>query len=254
MPRCLGIDHPFLASPRLEQVVTADAPDPGSGKKKKKKKTKSGQDKGKGAFKFRAREEGDASPSDVALHPSCIASQGASKGDLGGNGAVRHCVYLERVKTTRVYVRDVTPVCSTALLLFGGRALIADAPPSQPRLALAAPQHPKGGNRRGGKLQQQAPHQQPPAPSTSVVRLDGWLAFRVPGKDRAALTGLRSALDAALRRKVEHPHTSLGEGAKDLLAAVVGLLDAAEWQGEQHQHQDNQGYTSGGQAYSNGAW
>jgi len=48
----------------------------------------------------------------VALHPSCVASK-QTRFDSP------YLIYHERVKTTRVYLRDATPVSPCALLIFG---------------------------------------------------------------------------------------------------------------------------------------
>jgi hypothetical protein len=55
------------------------------------------------SIKFLAREEGSAAPVAVALHPSCVASK-QTRFDSP------YLIYHERVKTTRVYLRDATPV------------------------------------------------------------------------------------------------------------------------------------------------
>jgi hypothetical protein len=50
---------------------------------------------------------------DVAIHPSSINSKEAKFES-------RYLIYHERIKTTRMYVRDCTPVSPYALMLFGG--------------------------------------------------------------------------------------------------------------------------------------
>jgi hypothetical protein len=187
----------LLVAALFPQVVTVDEPAPAKGK---------GGGKGGGGLKFRAREENDsgggngkagsATSVEVALHPSCVASKVTKFPAL----ASKYWIYHERVQTTRVFVRDATPVHAYALLLFGGRALTAEA-----------------GNTKGGKAGSGS--------SELVVRLDGWLGFKVPGRDRATVLALRQQLDAALRRKVEQPHLDFTDGARGLINAVKTILD-----------------------------
>ena len=109
--------------------------------------------KGGGGIKLKAREEGKSEATEVALHPSCIASK-QIKSLLSP-----YLVYHERVKTTRVYIRDATPVPAHALLLFAGRSLTAE-------------QGQSGGGGRGKRNQQQS--------ADIVLRLDGCLGFKCP--------------------------------------------------------------------------
>ena len=57
---------------------------------------------GGGGMVLKAKEEGGEKQEDLALHPSCIT--GKTKGPL----LSKYLVYHERVKTTRVYIRDAS--------------------------------------------------------------------------------------------------------------------------------------------------
>jgi len=77
-------------------------------------------------------------------------------------------VYLERVKTTRIFVRDVTPVPPHALLLFARGAV--EAPPTTSSTSSSSAFGRFGNNNN----------------EDVVVRLDGWLGIRVPRRDLEA--------------------------------------------------------------------
>jgi len=81
----------------------------------------------------------------------------------------QHLVYLERVKTTRVFVRDVTPVPPHALLLFARGAV--EASPSS------------GGAGANSSFSSFGKFGLQNYNEDVVVRLDGWLGIRVPRRD-----------------------------------------------------------------------
>ena len=58
-----------------------------------------------------------------------------------------------------------------------------------------------------------------------VVRLDGWLGFKVPARDFELVAELRGAVEAVLRRKVEDPSAHFTAGARGLMDAVKLILD-----------------------------
>jgi uncharacterized membrane protein YgcG len=127
---------------------------------------------------------------DLALHPSCIT--GKAKGALSS----KYLVYHERVKTSRVYIRDATPVSPYALILFGGGKMeVEDCP--------------RGGNE-------------------SVLRLDGWLGFKCPRRDHLLVMELREVLDGILRHKVENPKKDFTEEAEGIIDAVKAILTMDE--------------------------
>lgn len=177
-------------------------------KSKNNKKNKGGT-----TLKFRAREEDGAAPVDIALHPSCVASKAKGiHGDRANNGkgglGSNFLVYHERVKTTRVYVRDATPVPPLAMLLFGGRALSVSATNGSSN----------GGNGGNNRRQQQSREVE--------VMVDDWMPFKLQREQHEMIVGLRQALDRVLRRKVEEPQLDFSEGARDIIEIVIAILDS----------------------------
>jgi hypothetical protein len=145
---------------------------------------------GGGGMVLKAKPEDGEKQEDLALHPSCIT--GKAKGALSS----KYLVYHERVKTTRVYIRDATPVSPYALILFGGgRMEVEDCS--------------RGGNE-------------------SVLRLDGWLGFKCPRKDHLLVMELREVLDGILRHKVENPKQDFTEEAEGIIDAVKAILTMDE--------------------------
>ena len=126
----------------------------------------------------------------IALHPSCIT--GKSKGALSS----KYLVYHEMVQTTRIFIRDATPVSPYALLLFGGGRIDVEACP------------------RGS-------HE-------NVLRLDGWIGFKCQRKDHLLVMELRQVLDGILRHKVENPKKDFTEEAEGIIDAVKALLTMDE--------------------------
>merc|ERR1711957_703365 len=139
-----------------------------------------------GGGKLVARAEDGEKQEEMTLHPSCIA--GKSKGALSS----KYLVYHERVKTTRVYIRDATPVSPYALILFGGGRMEVEACP-------------RGSNE-------------------SVLRLDGWLGFKCPRRDHLLVMELREVLDEILKHKVENPKIDFSEEGAGIIDAVKAIL------------------------------
>lgn len=123
-------------------MMTVEYPKPKKGKEVKAE-----------ALKFKIREEGSPDPVDVAIHPSSINSKEAKFESV-------YLIFHERVKTTRMYVRDCTPVSPYALMLFGGTL--------EAQMNRTVQQLP--GGRKGGK---------PRATVTTECSLtvDGWIKF-----------------------------------------------------------------------------
>ncbi|KAL7546120.1 hypothetical protein ACHAWF_009456 [Thalassiosira exigua] len=125
---------------------------------------------------------------DMALHPSSVASKSM------GSFSSKYLVYHERVKTTRVYIRDATPVSPYALILFGGGSIQVE----------------------GGGIE-------------SVIWMDGWLGFKCPRRDHELLMELRGVLDGIMRKKIENP---LGyefcSDAVGIITAVKAILEMDE--------------------------
>ena len=149
---------------------------------------KGGKGKGKGQAKLRARPEPGEKAEDMALHPSSVASKSM------GSFSSKYLVYHERVKTTRVYIRDATPVSPYALILFGGGSIQVE----------------------GGGIE-------------SVIRMDGWLGFKCPRRDHELVMELRGVLDGIMRKKIENP---LGyefcSDAVGIITAVKAILEMDE--------------------------
>jgi hypothetical protein len=81
----------LLVAALYPQIVSVEMPQQKPGKKVSAE-----------SIKFLAREEGSSTPVAVALHPSCVASKQTKFNSP-------YLIYHERVKTTRVYLRDATP-------------------------------------------------------------------------------------------------------------------------------------------------
>ncbi|OEU15996.1 P-loop containing nucleoside triphosphate hydrolase protein, partial [Fragilariopsis cylindrus CCMP1102] len=145
-------------------------------------KSSSGKKGGGGGMTLKARVEDGEKQEEMALHPSCIT--GKAKGALSS----KYLVYHERVKTTRVYIRDATPVSPYALILFGGGRMEVEACP------------------RGS--------------TESVLRLDGWLGFKCPRRDHLLVMELREVLDGILKHKVENPKIDFSEEGAGIIDAV----------------------------------
>ena len=153
-------------------------------------------------IKFLAREEGSAMPVTVALHPSCVASKQTKF-------TSPYLIYHERVKTTRVYLRDATPVSPCALLLFGGGDLASERVPGFEK---KAPSRSVGSWRgRSGE-------------DNDVISLDGWIRFRCPASTQALVRDVRDELNKVLKQKIETPKLEFSASAKGLMEAVAQLV------------------------------
>jgi ATP-dependent RNA helicase DHX29 len=124
---------------------------------------------------------------DVAIHPSSLCHP--------LEAARFHrpfLTFLEKVRTSKVYVRDCTVVSPAAILLFGGRLEV---------------EH-----------------------EAARVRVDGWIRIRAAPAVAVAVKRLRRALEALLRRKVAAPRGAEGAGEEGgaVVAAIAELLDHEE--------------------------
>ena len=119
----------------------------------------------------------------VVLHPSSICSS------LDTKAFHRPFVtYLEKMKTSQVFLRDCTVVSPAAILLFGGSLKV---------------------DHTAGK-----------------VTVDGWVQVRATGKTAALVRGLRQGLHALLQRKISNPQEEFARsnGSK-VIEAIVKLLN-----------------------------
>jgi ATP-dependent RNA helicase DHX57 len=112
-------------------------------------------------------------------------------------------VFHEKVRTTRIYVRDCSTVSPYALMLFGGAL-------STERTASKA----AGGGRRGA----------PPPSADTLLTVDNWIKFSVPRHAVDLLLQVRAEMDAVLRRKIENPNADISAAGRHILDAVVALL------------------------------
>lgn len=115
----------------------------------------------------------------VDLHPASV-----------NYGATRFCgkllVYHEKVKTTKVYMRDSNIISPYPVLLFGGTLRLY---------------HQKG-----------------------VIVVDDWIAFKASPKVATLMKLLRKEMDALLRIKIEMPDADVSVSGKHLISAVSSLL------------------------------
>jgi hypothetical protein len=95
-------------------------------------------------------------------------------------------VYHEKIKTTKVYVRDATAVSPYALLLFGGKIKVE--------------------------------HER------SALIVDSWITFNAPARVGVLFKELRRRLDALLVRKIETPSLDLGGSDHRVVELICGLL------------------------------
>eukprot|EP00250_Pteridium_aquilinum_P004082 c14319_g1_i2 orf=171-4673(+) len=95
-------------------------------------------------------------------------------------------VYHEKVKTSKVYIRDTTIVSPYTLLLFGGTILV---------------QH-----------------------QTGQVSVDGWLKMDAPAQTAVLFRELRAALDSVLQELIRNPKISIGNSCKEVVSYIVKLL------------------------------
>lgn len=116
-------------------------------------------------------------------HPSSVCSH---------ESKFRHnwAVYSEQLKTSQLFVRDVTVVSPYALLLFGGAIVY---------------EHDKGLLRVGK---------------------DGWIFFRSPPEPGVLLKLLRQLLDSILATKLASPEMPVADmpGGREVISAVVDLI------------------------------
>lgn len=153
---CAGLYPNVIVAPR--PLVTGEAKQPA------------------GEVAFGSHHKGD-----VYLHP-CTVSYAAKKLES------RYCCFHEIVKTSKLYVRDCTPVSPIALVLFGGHI--------------------------------QVHHQ------AQVITVDEWLAFRASAKKAALIKHLRLQMEKTLLQKIVSPEDDVTESksGKALIDSVSILL------------------------------
>jgi ATP-dependent RNA helicase DHX29 len=119
----------------------------------------------------------------VALHPSSLCAS------LSPQAFHRPFVaYLEKVRTSRVFLRDCTVISPASILLFGGQLDVDHA--------------------------------------AGRVTVDGWIRIRASARTAALARQMRQGLDALLKRKVSVPEEDLRDGGGGaLIEAIVKALD-----------------------------
>ena len=192
----------ILVGAMWPKVAKIEAPMPAGGKGRGKGgkgggkggggKGKGGRGGGKGGEpeEMKIKIKDDTGVASATLHPSCVAAQPASKGLSPG------ClIYGELVKTSCLFIRDLTVVPPVALMLFGGRLSL------DPRASL-------------------------------VLIDDGWVRFRVAPEVAALIIRLRNGLEEILERKIRNPQLDFAkEGGAAFMDGIVKLI-ASEGAGE----------------------
>jgi len=158
---CAGL-YPNVA---LAEPKTAETSRPGRG------------GRGGAQTKISVRTKGDG---EVSLHPTSICF-GASAFEH------RFLLYHEKVRTTKVYIRDATMVGAYPLLLFGGKVKVD--------------------------------HER------SSASVDGWIRFRAAPRVAVLFKALRAELDGLLMRKIASPELNIAAKSGDLVRQIVELLE-----------------------------
>lgn len=122
----------------------------------------------------------------VAIHPGSVNSTVETQ-----QFTRPFLLYLEKVRTRKVFLRDCTTVSPMALLLFGGALEVAH--------------------------------------ESNTVLVDGWVKVRAPAQTAVLVKKLRGALDAQLKEKVNNPKLvlSMGKGG-EIISSIVDLLEHEE--------------------------
>ena len=104
--------------------------------------------------------------------------------------AKRFLLFHEKVKTTKVYLRDATLVGAYPLLLFGGKIKVDHA--------------------------------------RATATCDGWIRFRAAPRVAVLFKNLRKELDATLMRKIADPSLDVDADSAGLVRTIVELLESEE--------------------------
>ena len=121
----------------------------------------------------------------VSLHPTSVVF-GAETSDH----KKRFLLFHEKVKTTKVYLRDATLVGAYPLLLFGGKVEVDHA--------------------------------------RAKASCDGWIKFRAAPRVAVLFKNLRKELDATLMRKIADPSLDVDAESAGLVRTIVELLESEE--------------------------
>ena len=137
---------------------------------------KSFSGKAAGEIAFRGRKHNE-----IYLHPSTIAFKAKEL-------VSRYGCYHEIMKTSKIYIRDVTAVSKFAILLFGGDLKVYQ--------------------------------------THGVCAVDDWLKFKIGAKPATLIKHLRVQLEALLFEKIMDPTIDVAESQKGraVIDAVATLL------------------------------
>ena len=127
----------------------------------------------------------------------------------------RWLVFHEKMKTTKVYVRETTAVRPEALLLFGGAIEIQVRTLSDPFQPT-----PHGAHSHLFK-RELAQHER------STITVDRWITFKAPAKVAVLFKELRRRLDALLIAKIESPSLDFSSGDHRVVSTICALLRPA---------------------------
>ena len=114
----------------------------------------------------------------VSLHPASVNAQVPKFPS-------RWFVYYEKVRTSKIFLRDATMVSAYPLLLFGGELDVAHA--------------------------------------KQTISVDGWIEFGAPPRVAVLFRQLRAELDRLLLQKIKEPKLEL-ERTGRTVSAIVQLL------------------------------
>ncbi|KAI8824273.1 P-loop containing nucleoside triphosphate hydrolase protein [Fimicolochytrium jonesii] len=121
----------------------------------------------------------------VFIHPTSINFRRLPPNVMSNRSSTPFLVYHEKVKTSKVFVRDSSLVTSHALAFFGGSVKW---------------------DPRQGYLNME----------------DGWIRFRAQPKVAAVIEGARAALDEVLQRKIQEPTLDISnDPIFDVIVSVV---------------------------------
>ena len=132
-------------------------------------------------------------PEQVLVHPTSVNAKNSTYD-------TPYMVYHELVRTSKVFLRDTTPVPPLALILFGGGLQVGDV-------------------------------EFPVPGADAVIIVDSWIKCQMSAPAQRLLLEVRAALDGILKRKIRRPETPLTPAACRLLDAVVELVaeEVAAW-------------------------
>lgn len=103
-----------------------------------------------------------------------------------------YLVFLEKVKTSRVFIRDCSVVSPLTVLLFGGALTVM--------------------------------HEE------AAILVDGWLRIPAPAQTAVLVKQMRAAVDGLLQHKVHSPGSDWTDAQRAVVDTLVKLLEDAERQ------------------------